>query len=378
MIHHDSRDYNVAASAAARNMRDKMEALIAKGVNQATTVIGDVTNRVINDRIIRTNTMRIRTPDSKGEKWGIIAGDVESPVHHHAFTQILSNAEMPRKYADDLMAQANGSDWGNQLVAYNLNEIFRHRNLQRNLIREADGQVKGFLSDKFKRIDSRQLLDAFATMAKEVNLVPIEGYAQETRVKVRTILPYIFEPIDNEVMTVGLEWGNSDFGHGGHYIKLLVNRLVCTNYATMEEVLRQVHLGKRLNDDITYSEETYRADTKANVLALRDVVRNVIGPEKVNALMSHIKACADQTVGKDILAVLKKHKELGKEDVERIVAAYESPDVVNLPPGENLWRLSNAVSWVAQSKDMGEDKKLELQEVAGKLIPHKPTAAVAV
>lgn len=374
MIHHDRRDYNEAATEAARQGRQKMEQLIETGRANAGAVIEKVTNNVIQDAIVRTS--RISVTDHDGA-WGIVKPDSVDfkPLHPHAWQQVLSDSGVPKLFADKMEKEANGTAWGKELVAFNINTIFSHRKDQRNLVREEGGKIKGWLSDKFRRLDSRPLLEAFAGACQENGLMPYEGYALETKVRLRAILPKVFEPVKNEVMVVGLEWGNSDYGDGGHVVNVFINRVFCTNLAIMDQALRQIHLGKRLNDDITYSEETYRKDTDANISALQDVVRGVIGPDKVHAWMDTISKSAEQTIGKDIAVLLK---DLDKAAVEKVVAAYESPDVVNLPAGNTRWRLSNAVSWIAQSKDISPEKKLEMQAVAGKLIPHKEMAAIAV
>ncbi len=48
---------------------------------------------------------------------------------------------------------------------------------------------------------------------------------------------------------------------------------------------------------------------------------------------------------------------------------FDGPDVVNLPPGNTKYRLSNAISWFSQTKDVSVDKKLDLQRLAGELLP---------
>jgi hypothetical protein len=378
MIHHDRRDYNEAATEAAQAGRRKMEALIETGRVNAGAVIEKVTSNVIQDSIVRTKAFKVHRATG-GSGWaGILPmgnGDRSITLHNHAWQQVLSDAGIDKRFADKMEKEANGSDWGAELVKHNVDTIFSHRTDQRNLVRESGGVIKGWLSDKFRRLDSRPLLEAFAGACQENGLMPYEGYALETKVRLRAILPKVFEPVKNEVMVVGLEWGNSDYGDGGHVINVFVNRVFCTNLAIMDQALRQIHLGKRLNDDIIYSEETYRKDTEANISALQDVVRGVIGPAKVHAWMDTISQAAEQTVGKDIANLLK---DLDKATVEKVIASYESPDVVNLPPGNTRWRLSNAVSWIAQSKDISPEKKLEMQAVAGKLIPHKAIEALAV
>jgi hypothetical protein len=58
---------------------------------------------------------------------------------------------------------------------------------------------------------------------------------------------------------------------------------------------------------------------------------------------------------------------LPKADQKLIVDAYESGDVVNLPPGNTAWRASNAISWVARHTEDAE-KRLELERAAGAIV----------
>lgn len=375
MYHHDGRDYKVAVGAAAKHARDQMDAMVEKARTRVISVIEEVTNKTISDSIVRAKTVKVHQSDS-GSKWAAILpmanGERSVPLHDHAWQQLLSNVGMDKRYVDRLEGEKNGEEWGRDLVKHNVDTILRHRETQRNLVREEGGMVKGWLSDSFRRIDSRPLLEAFAGICKENNLLPIEGYAFDTRVRIRALIPQVFEPIPGEIMTFGLTWGNSDYGHGGHVLDFFANRMVCTNLATLESVLRQIHLGKRLSDDITYSAETYRKDQEANISALQDAVQHVIGPARINAVMAALAAKAEESIDKkDVTAMLKEFSGIGKETVEKIVAAYESPDVINLPAGESVYRLSNAVSWIAQSKEVSEDKKLELQDIAGKMLKSK-------
>jgi len=42
--------------------------------------------------------------------------------------------------------------------------------------------------------------------------------------------------------------------------------------AIFAEAMRQIHLGKRLADDILYSQKTYELDTETTVSALSDII----------------------------------------------------------------------------------------------------------
>jgi hypothetical protein len=78
--------------------------------------------------------------------------------------------------------------------------------------------------------------------------------------------------------------------------------------ATLDDALRQVHLGGRLNDDIEYSRRTLNLDTEANASALKDVVRHTMGPATVNSYNEAIRLAHEQKIdAKEAARLLKAH-----------------------------------------------------------------------
>ncbi len=94
-------------------------------------------------------------------------------------------------------------------------------------------------------------------------------------------------------------------------------------------------------------------------------MRGLLTPAKIDLLAERIRAAAaDQIEPKEFLrARLRSH--LSKGETQAIAEAFNSPDVVNLPPG-NSWRLSNAISFLANQTQDGE-RVLDLQRLAGQV-----------
>lgn len=363
-------DYPVAASEAATKGRVKMQEIVHQNLRQAESVIEQVQSQTIEDRIVRGAALGFKPVLPETDKMNPsisieIPQDADYKLHSHALSQVADKADVPMKFVNSLLERGH---WGAVLVAHNFAEIFGRGNGNRYLVRSVDDETRGFLSDRYRRLDSRPLLDAFTGACQEIGVVPVQGFALETKVRLRAILPVVFEPIPNEVMVFGIEWGNSDFGAGGHTLSMFQMRLACTNGMTLDDVLRQVHLGGRLSDNIEYSQKTYELDTEANISALRDVVRSSLNPSRVKGYLAAIQTAAEQEISpKEAVQILKKN--LNKTEADSAIEAYNSPDVVNLPPGNSVYRLSNAISWIAQAKDIEPERVLELNKIAGNLIP---------
>lgn len=377
MIHHDNRTYAVAHSEAASKARVKLDEFIQRHARSANTVVERVQSETPFDKILTSDRLVVGAGTDGGFTLGVRDHDSTGAayeLHDHAFRQIAQHAGVPAKYLTELQTERGA--WGNELALHNLNTILRNSEPSRHLVRYVrpmgtdKREVRGFLSDRYRRLDSRPLLESFVTACQSIGAIAVEGYSQDTRIKVRAVLPQVYEPLPNEPMVFGLEWGNSDFGHGGHYVSLWVMRMWCTNLAIGESCLRQVHLGKRLDDDIEYSRRTLELDTQTNSSALSDVVKHSIGPKQIQCYVESVRKVADKAVeGKDVATLLKDS--LQKSEIEKVKSAFESPDEVNLPKGNSVYRLSNALSWIAQSEGLSTDRKLELQRKAGELLGAK-------
>jgi len=372
LYHHDNRDYNVAASEAARNARGILDGIINKGRLRAQNVIDKVLGEVPNDRIVKGETLKFEsvalTPDDPKSKFAIVAELEDGPqkggrfgLHSHAFAQVRERLHIPAAYSDYLFGE---SEWGAAKLARDMQEIARHENA-RYLTREVNGEIRGWLSDQFRRLDSRPLLESFATSAQEAGLLPIEGYALDTKVAVKAILPMIFEPVPNEVMAFGIKWGNSDYGDGKHNVHAFIMRLWCTNYAIAEDVLSQVHLGRQLPDNLQLTQQTYELDTQTSASLMKDIVKGLLAPARVDSFLAAIKESHERDVNpKNAIEVIKKRVQKG--DAEKIITAFESHDNHNMPEGKTAWRLSNAISWVAGGVE-DKSRALDLMLVAGEV-----------
>ncbi len=381
MYHHDGRDYRVAASVAAAKGRIKLEELVQRGKNSTEGVIAAIQSQAIRDKVAPANRIRLiwdeeagnyrlATVTNEDHGYSYTQGRDDAVLHPHALDQVFEKAGVPKDFVNRLEKEAGKLEWGKKLIEDCVNTILANRPKDRHLIRTDDaagGRIKGFLSDKFRRLDCRPMLDAFLGACVDIGLAPYEGVMSDTKCRVRAVLPHIFEPIPDEIMVFGVEFGNSDYGDGGVSLNVTCTRVWCTNLAVTEKSMRQVHLGPRLPDDIEMSEDTMRKDTAAIAGTVRDVVKGVLAPKRIDQTLELIKSASEKEI-RSTDGIDKILSRLGKAEVEKVKAIYNSPDVVNLPAGQSYYRLSNALTWFAQYPEVGTDRKMELQDEAGKLL----------
>ena len=376
MLAHQGSYDAVSTSNAAQAARNLMERKIETGRASAVAMYEHVHASVPNDALVRGRGLKFGyglMPDEPAIT--VEAGGTAMTVHKHALAQMSTKAGIPGHYLTELVSAPE--PWKHELAARTLNDHFGRSELatSRHLVRAVGGQVRAVLSDKFRRLDSRPLLEAFSEECNALGAVPVEGTASDTRVALKAYLPMVFEPVANEVMCLGVEWSNSDFGAGKHALRGFIFRLWCANGCTMEDAMSQVHLGGRLAETIEFSSRTYELDTRTSVSALRDVVRGVLGPKGVDQLLTTIKQADEKKVEwKNVSTLLGK--KLLKEELKAVKDAFESDDCINMPAEKSIWRVSNAISWIA-GKVEDEDRKLDLQRVAGLVIHGRQEAEVA-
>lgn len=364
MVNRNSKGYPETISQAARPFRAKLESILERNRANVMDVINRVETEIPTDQIIKSSALEFKPSSVSGV--ALTTPDASLTIHPHALQQVIGRANI-NMGIDYARALTEAGEWGKELLAESLNRVYHHSNGKRNLVRSVSEEVRGFLGGNFRRLDAAPLAIAFCESVQSLGAVIADGVSLDTKVRLRAYLPYIFEPVPNEFMLIGLQWNNSDYGDGPHGASLFALRMACTNLAIGEVVLRQIHIGKRLDDNITYSQATYEADTKANVLALHDTVRYALGPAQVESYLGTIKDAYESPVAGDPVEVLKK--KLNKTEAATVAAYYNSPDVENLPPGKTVARLANAITWFAQSDGVSAGRALELQEVAGAMIP---------
>lgn len=383
MMHHGSESYEVAASKAANEQRAKFESWIDAGKDRAVSFFENLEDNHPQDYLVETRNISF---DVDGGRIKMSTNQNEWFLHKHALNQMIFKTGVLTQGVSDKMICRG--DWGQELLLHNLHTIFDHNQSARTLVRVVQtkkdievgspGEVRGFLSDRFNRLDSRPIFTKFAEEANTLGCVPVVTnnryspiYNHDIKVGFAMFLPHVFEPVANEVMIIGLEIANSDFGGAAVTVRKVMIRLVCTNMMVRQDELRKVHLGAKLPDNIELSADTYRLNTEAMSSTVKDVVKGLLNPKVVNDEMSLIRRAASEEIdAQKLFSDLRKGGNFNKKEEKEIVGLYNSADISLMPAGQSVWRASNAISLFANRCD-DESKKeraTELRQVAGQVL----------
>ena len=344
---------------------ERLEAYIEHTKSRAASAVSKIMSSAITDRIAPATSLRF-VPTANGvgvELPGKDGETVTDGIHVHALDQLGDRFGVGQKYASTLLTRK--SEWSNQLLAHSYSEIAAHaEEKQRFLVRSIDGEVRGVLSDAYRRMDTRPIADAFIGAAQRNGAMICDGTAADTRISLKAVLPEIFTA-NGDPFVVGVDYSNSDFGDGTLQVRGFVLRLACFNGAVREVAMKKVHIGARLGQDMSYSQKTYELDTRTLASATEDVLARMLDATAVKLEVARIEEAAGRTIDAD--SELKKMMRL--TPVERTQAAerFRSADIELLPAGNSAWRLSNAVSFLARESEDAR-RRLELEVIAGELL----------
>jgi len=378
LMHHSNIPYAVAAEKAAEWARQKYAAQIESGKKQASTVIRHLMDNQPKDNFVWHSDLNFRptTPDNKAIEVVDKTKDIFAPLRFHAnaISQACTKAEMPATYLNSMLEDGQAD-----LACINFNRRFHDVELtkrgrpRRYNLRAVNNEVRGFVSDSFPRWDSNALVEAFIGSVQAYGGIVVAAQCSDLRFSIKAVLPIMFEPIENEVMLLGMSLRNSDFGVSTYDISALVDRLRCTNLMTMQSEFAKRHLGRQYEDGELYTQGTMDKETDALISATRDIVKGYLSPPSIEMQLNHIKTIGTEQIDADkIFAELRKKSKLTKEEEEKAKQLYRSADTEMMPRGDTRWRLSNALALLAQGTTA--DRSLELEEVAGEVALLKAAA----
>ena len=295
--------------------------------------------------------------------------DGQFSIHDNAIGQLADRMGIPSRYLRGLAA---GEPWAKHLAATLLNEHSGWTQRSRVLVRTVGEQVRGVLSDSYRRLNSVEILTAFVQEAAEQGAVISDAYMNDTKIWAETILPTpITVPTAKNgdvIIFAGARFSTSDYGDGAVDMRAFLLNGACLNGMVRESVMKQVHLGSKLPDNLQLSQQTYELDTKTTVSAVRDLTKGLFSKDNLMQKAYEIQGASEIEVDFDHeLKRLTRDggllKQEGKE-VEKILMRNDPND--GIQGGATLWKLTQAIS--AHARELTPERSRELQEISGQLL----------
>ena len=194
----------------------------------------------------------------------------------------------------------------------------------------------------------------------------------DTKVWAETILP---QPLviptaknGDVVIFAGARFSTSDYGDGAVDMRAFLLNGACLNGMVRESVMKQVHLGSKLPDNLALSQQTYELDTKTTVSAVKDLTKGLFSRDNLMQKAYEIQGASEMEV--DLEREVKKLTKDGwllkseGQEVEKLLMKNDPEDGVQ--GGATLWKLTQAIT--AHARDLSPERSRELHELSGHLL----------
>ena len=276
--------------------------------------------------------------------------------------QMATWTGIPKPYYQMMMGNGN-----TELLAKNI-QWWTERSTDRRMIRTLDGNVRGVLSDRYRRLDNHELLTAMLPI-----LLEMRADIKDCEITDRKLyLKFIIHQIEGEVkkgdiVTLGGIISNSEIGFGSLNIQPLVLRKVCDNGLIINELAtKKYHVGRKVKDDvidINYSDETNTALDKAFWLTTRDTIKEVASQVTMDKVLKRMKASAGMVIKDPQVAMELTSTKLNLNETE------SNSVLTHLINGGDLtnWGMLNAVTRAAQDVE-SYDRSIELESLASMML----------
>lgn len=349
--------------------RGKLQEYIDKGRPRAQRAVRGIIQETPNDLYAPAEAIKIRWnhEDEGGRLFQALIKD--RPVlgiGQHALDQTAGRVGFNTKYLHQL--QESEDMRARDLAAHNFNELLNMRPQgEKYLMRHVGGLVRGVMSDAYKCLDSRPTTDALLEAVEKEGARLVDGTYSDTRCGLKVVKAVPVELFPNEWAVLGFEYSNSDYGDGAEDWKAFILRLLCLNGATVSRTYRKIHIGKRASADaVLLSEATLRLQRKVDAATARDVVRALLGDAAVERMIGEVRRAVTAPVAPEAIEGFLKTR-VNKAEAQAIKDKFVSADIVEVPAGQNAWRFSNAISWLAKSEEDGR-RHMELEKIAGEAL----------
>ena len=290
------------------------------------------------------------------------------PVAH---AQIGTHAGIPKPYYDRMLASAP------DLLAENVNHWLSAQP-EKRMVRTLDGQVRGFLSSRYRALDNFDLLQAILPVlhGRKVEFKSCE--VTEKHLYLKVIFPELRTEIQGsrvvgDIVEAGLSIRNSEIGFSSFAVEPFFHRLVCTNGMISNYAQRKYHVGKRLDSE-TAVEEILRDETrdmrdKAFWMQIQDVISSAVNRDVLAAHAAKFSEATQIKIVSDPVKLIESTRKafsLSEEQGGNILAHL-------IADGDlSKWGLANAITRTAQDQADYEDAT-SLERLGGKIIELAPT-----
>lgn len=313
---------------------------------------------------------------AEASKSGLTVGFQDGTSQTHAYglnawsgTQVANYTDIPKQYFDRISKENPG------LAAENVNHgLSRAPKKESRMVRTLDGKVRGFLSSRYRILDSHDMLEAVFPAFQNKGMEIVSSEITDSRLFLKALSPKLTAEVSKgDAVQFGLVVSTSDVGGGSVRVEPLIYRLVCLNGLIMNTAIRKFHVGKnQAEEDIRelLTDKTRELSDAAFWAQVRDVVLGSMKEENFHQQVDRLRVAAnDEIKNFDLPRVVELSMKAvgisGDGKKNSILAALASG---NEGAGLTRWGLVNSFTRAAQSEEISYEESIELERAGGLIL----------
>lgn len=294
------------------------------------------------------------------------------PVNDYAQGQIAGRLGIPQRFFDRMR------DDHPDILEDTVGKLFQ-REPETRTVRTLDGNVRAFLSNRYRFLDNYQLMDKAVMPALHDAGGAMSVFSiglTDTRLYLKVVFPEITEDIrgDGSTVSPGICISNSEVGSGALAVEPFTYTWACTNGMLMgyrrfaDFGIRKQHVGRAIEDteqaDAIFRDSTRQLTDEAFFAQAYDVIRNASEGVQFAAIVAAIRTAAGIEVEADPVQMVER---IAKQHT---VTEDEQASIMrHLVKGGDLsaWGYVSAITRAAEDV-ASYDRATELERLGGKLV----------
>ena len=266
-----------------------------KGLNLNELAAKITANRELKrDYIAAANKLEMGV-DSDGTTKLLVPEQGTFPVLPVAHRQLGTYTQIPAPYYDRMKTDAP------DLLAKNVNVwLGKQQPLSKRMVRTLGGDTRALLSNSYQRIENEEIAAVALPVLHDLpNVEIVSAEVTDKRLYIHFVVPGIAGEVKvGDVVQAGGIISNSEVGLGSISVAGLVWRLLCLNGAKTTDAFRRAHVGRRIEDDSElWADDTKKADDKAVLLKVRDMVKGVVDETRFRVQLDKMRDLAGAKIG---------------------------------------------------------------------------------
>lgn len=322
-------------------------------------------------------------------------------ITENAHRQLATRLNIPWKYYQRLLRDHL------DLVIIQVNALFE-REPETRMLRTLDGQARAFLSDRYRRLDNKEVLEQVLPpiVKGDIASTMLSSNVGDNNMHLKVLftddsLAVDLGPTANpnradawgengnldldrehnviarrdrgrDVVRPGFILSNSETGHGSLNLRGFFFRSYCLNGCVWGKedafAMKRTHIGGQLiadQDFQIFSDETQRKEDQLIVAQVTEAIGTMADATRVQAMGDKLRALKNGEQAVDKTGAIQ---ELGRQ-VDLTEGETKSALENFLTDGDfSQWGAVNAVTKIANQDDVSYERACELEEIGAKII----------